>query len=257
MKPQGASQGLKLRADIAMVQRGLAPSREKAQRAIMAGLVRINDRPLNKPGETVRPDDVLTITASEKYVSRGGYKLEGAIQDFNLQIKGKVIIDIGSSTGGFTDCLLQNGAAKVFAVDVGAGLLAWKLRNDPRVVVMENTNARYLTAESFPQPFELADMAVIDCSFISIKKILPVALKLIRNHGQILGLIKPQFEAGRHEAARGKGVIKDPLVHERVIAEIKEFANSLDGVLWNGCTQSKLIGPAGNKEFFVLLEKQN
>ena len=188
------------RLDQALVDRGLCESRERAQRAILAGQVRVNTQRANKPSDAVRPDDALALEAAEKYVSRGGYKLEHALRHFQLEVAGLIAVDLGASTGGFTDCLLQHGAAKVFAVDVGQGQLAWKLRQDRRVVVMEKTNARHLTAAQFPQPFRPADLAVIDCSFISLRKILPAAIALLKPNGKIVALIKPQFEAGKAEA---------------------------------------------------------
>src|SRR5579862_2700797 len=185
------------RLDQALVDRGLCESRERAQRAILAGQVRVNTQLAHKPGDSVQSDDALAVEAGEKYVSRGGHKLEHALRHFQLDVTGQVALDFGASTGGFTDCLLQSGATKVYAVDVGQGQLAWKLRQDRRVVVMEKTNARFLKPEQFPQPF---DLAVIDCSFISLRKILPPAIPLLKPDGKIVALIKPQFEAGKAEA---------------------------------------------------------
>jgi 23S rRNA (cytidine1920-2'-O)/16S rRNA (cytidine1409-2'-O)-methyltransferase len=162
---------------------------------------------------------------------------------------------LGASTGGFTDCLLQAGAARVYAVDVGQGQLAWKLRQDPRVAVMEKTNARALSPRSFPPPFQPVDLAVIDCSFISLTKILPAALGLLRTGGRIVALIKPQFEAGKAEVDKGAGVITDPQVHERVIRELQDFVSAIDDARWVGVTESPVLGPAGNKEFLALIEK--
>jgi len=244
------------RLDQALVERGFCASREKAKRAIMAGLVHINGHPARKPSDTVRPEDQLTLAAGEKYVSRGGYKLEHALRHFQLDVAGLAAIDLGASTGGFTDCLLQAGAAKVYAVDVGRGQLAWKLRRDPRVVVMEKINARYLSPAQFPPPFAPVDLVVIDCSFISLRKILPPAVALLRPSGKIVALIKPQFEAGKAEADKGAGVITDPAVHERVLRELREFvAPKQSGLCWQDVTESSLLGPAGNKEFLVLIEK--
>ena len=243
------------RLDQALVDRGLCESRERAQRAILAGQVRVNTQRANKPSDAVRPDDALALEAAEKYASRGGYKLEHALRHFQLEVAGLIAVDLGASTGGFTDCLLQHGAAKVFAVDVGQAQLAWKLRQDRRVVVMEKTNARHLTAAQFPQPFRPADLAVIDCSFISLRKILPAAIALLKPNGKIVALIKPQFEAGKSEADRGHGVIHDPAVHERVLNELREFAAAQPGWNWHGVVESPLLGPAGNKEFLVLIEK--
>jgi 23S rRNA (cytidine1920-2'-O)/16S rRNA (cytidine1409-2'-O)-methyltransferase len=243
-----------LRLDQALVERGLCESREKAKRAVMAGLVRINGRRAGKPSEPAQLDDEIILAIPEKYVSRGGLKLEHALDHFQLVVTGQAAIDLGASTGGFTDCLLQRGAAKVYAVDVGQGQLAWKLRRDPRVIVMEKTNARLLTAAGFPAPFAGADLAVIDCAFISLRKILPAAVALLRHSGKIVALIKPQFEAGKAEADRGAGVITDPAIHERVLAELKAFAGGLPGWRWRGVTPSPILGPAGNKEFLALIE---
>jgi 23S rRNA (cytidine1920-2'-O)/16S rRNA (cytidine1409-2'-O)-methyltransferase len=243
------------RLDQALVERGFCDSREKAKRAIMAGLVKINARPARKPSDGVRPDDELMLVAGEKYVSRGGFKLEHALRHFQLQVAGLIAIDLGASTGGFTDCLLQAGAAKVYAIDVGQAQLAWKLRRDPRVVVMERTNARHLGPAQFPPPFDPVDLAVIDCSFISLRKILPPAVALLRPSGRIVALIKPQFEAGKAEADKGAGVITDPAIHERVLHELWELVAGHPQLRWHGVTESPLLGPAGNKEFLVLIEK--
>ncbi|HKW29901.1 MAG TPA: TlyA family RNA methyltransferase [Verrucomicrobiae bacterium] len=243
------------RLDQALVDRGLCESRERAKRAILAGQVRVNTQPAHKPGDSVQPEDALALEAGEKFVSRGGYKLEHALRHFQLNVAGLVALDLGASTGGFTDCLLQYGAAKVFAVDVGQGQLAWKLRQDHRVVVMEKTNARHLTAAQFPRPFTPSDLAVIDCSFISLRKILPAAIALLKPSGKIVALIKPQFEAGKTEADKGRGVINDPRVHERVVNELREFAAAQPGLNWRDVVASPLLGPAGNKEFLVLIEK--
>lgn len=242
------------RLDVALVERGIIPTREKAQRAIMAGQVRINGRPARKASDSVKAADELLLAESEKYVSRGGHKLEHALEHFRIEVAGLTAIDLGASTGGFTDCLLQRGAARVHAVDVGHGQLAWKLRRDNRVVVMEQINARELAPARFPQPFSPFDIAVIDCSFISLRKILPPAVALLRPSGSIVALIKPQFEAGREEADKGAGVITDPAIHERVIRELEEFSGTLPGLAWRGVTPSPLLGPAGNREFLAHLE---
>ena len=220
----------------------------------MAGSVRINERVARKPSDKFKPEDNLTLLAPAKYVSRGGLKLEHGLDHFGLDVSGKTAIDIGASTGGFTDCLLQRGAAKVFAVDVGQGQLAWKLRNDPRVVVMEKTNARELAPGGFPPPFTPVDLIVADCSFISLQRILPPAIALARPGASILALLKPQFEAGKAEADRGAGVIRDPAVHERVLRELEVFVTTHLGLRWLGVTESPVLGPAGNKEFLVLIE---
>ncbi|MBI5388708.1 MAG: TlyA family RNA methyltransferase [Verrucomicrobia bacterium] len=243
------------RLDQELVDRGLCESREKAKRAIMAGLVLVNGQPARKPGDSVKAGDALSLSAVEKFVSRGGHKLEHALRHFHLEVAGLTAVDLGASTGGFTDCLLQAGAAKVYAVDVGQGQLAWKLRQDARVVVMEKTNARHLTPASFPTPFTPVDLVVIDCAFISLRNLVPAAVAILRVSGKIVALVKPQFEAGRAEADRGRGVITDPAVHERVLAELREFVAAQPGLTWQGVTESPLLGPAGNKEFLVLLEK--
>ncbi|MBI3415994.1 MAG: TlyA family RNA methyltransferase [Verrucomicrobia bacterium] len=243
------------RVDQALVARGLCESREKAQRAIMAGEVRVNQQLVNKASVAVRDTDEITLAAPEKFVSRGGFKLEHALAHFQISPVGWTAIDLGASTGGFTDCLLQHDATKVFAVDVGQGQLAWKLRHDPRVVVLEKTNARELTPAHFPTPFAPVDLVVIDCSFISLRKILPAAVALLRNSGSIVALIKPQFEAGKIEAAKGRGVIRDPAIHERILAELEQFVRVELALRWRGVTESPLLGPAGNKEFLVWIEK--
>ena len=242
------------RLDQALVERGLCESREKAKRAVMAGRVRINEHPARKPSDSVKLEDELTVVAPDRFVSRGGLKLEHALDHFHLDVSGQTAIDLGASTGGFTDCLLQRGASKVYAVDVGQGQLAWKLRHDPRVVVMEKTNARTLTQANFPLPFVPADLAVIDCSFISLRIILPPAVALLRPYAKIVALIKPQFEAGKAEADRGAGVIRDPAIHQRVLSELNQFVNARGGLRWLGVTESPVLGPAGNKEFLVLIE---
>jgi 23S rRNA (cytidine1920-2'-O)/16S rRNA (cytidine1409-2'-O)-methyltransferase len=245
-----------LRLDQALVERGLCPSRENAKRAILAGQVRLNGHTPHKASDPVKDDDVVTLETPDRYVSRGGHKLEHGLRHFSLDVDGMVAIDLGASTGGFTDCLLQRGAAMVYAVDVGRGQLAWKLRRDARVKVMEKMNARFLTRGDFPPPFAGADVIVADCSFISLKKILPAAVALLGVSGRILALVKPQFEAGKAEASRGRGVITDPAIHARVLNELKIFVSEIPGLLWVGETESPLVGPAGNREFLVLLEKQ-
>jgi 23S rRNA (cytidine1920-2'-O)/16S rRNA (cytidine1409-2'-O)-methyltransferase len=241
--------------DQALVERGLCDSREKAKRAVMSGQVRVNGQVANKPSEQVAPADIVELAAAERFVSRGGLKLEHALNHFGIEVSGQTAIDLGASTGGFTDCLLQRGVAKVYAVDVGRGQLAWKLRRDPRVVVMERTNARELTPARFPAPFSPVDLVVIDCSFISLRKLIPPAIALLRNSGTIIALLKPQFEAGKAEADRGAGVIRDPAIHQRVVAELRDFVTAQPGLQWRGITESPLLGPAGNREFLALIEK--
>ncbi len=244
-----------MRLDQALVQRGLLESREKAQRSILAGQVRLNGQVARKSSDKVKDGDSVELTAKDKFVSRGGHKIEHALTSFHIEPAGFTCIDLGSSTGGFTDCLLQRGAARVFAVDVGKGQLAWTLRQDPRVVVMEETNARFITRVAFGPDFAGADLVVADCSFISLRKVLPAAIALLKPAGRIAALIKPQFEAGREEASRGAGVITDPAVHERVIAELRSFAENELKLRWSALAESPLLGPAGNKEFLVLLEQ--
>lgn len=242
-----------IRLDQALVDRGLCESREKAKRAVMAGKVTINGHPAIKPSDAVKAEDQLALTTPEKFVSRGGHKLEHALEHFKLNVTGLRAIDLGASTGGFTDCLLQRGAAMVFAVDVGQGQLAWKLRRDRRVVVMEKTNARNLKPSNFENT--PIDLITIDCSFISLRKILPPAVDLLRASGNIVALIKPQFEAGKAEADKGEGVITDLAVHQRVLRELEAFVSNDNKLRWHKVTESPLLGPAGNKEFLVLIEK--
>jgi len=222
----------------------------------MAGQVSVNGQTACKPSDTVLPPDTITLVEPERFVSRGGHKLEHALRHFGVDVRDALAADLGASTGGFTDCLLQLGARRVFAVDVGRGQLAWKLRKDPRVVVMERTNARHLTPAGFPQPFTPLDAVVIDCSFISLKQILPAARSLLRPRGRVIALVKPQFEAGKREADRGRGVIRDTGVHERILSELKHFAVVELGLNWHGVVESPLRGPAGNLEFLILLETE-
>ncbi len=244
-----------MRLDLALVERGLCESREKAKRAVMAGQARVNGQRAAKSSDKVKPSDELTLAVTDKFVSRGGHKLEYALETFSVEVAGLRAVDLGASTGGFTDCLLQHGAAMVAAVDVGQGQLAWALRNDERVHVMERTNARHLTPASFPQPFEPFDLAVVDCSFISLRQILPATVDLLPPGGQVVVLVKPQFEAGKAEADKGQGVIRDPQVHRRVLDELHAFVNDESPLEWVAEIESPLTGPAGNKEFLVLLNR--
>ena len=241
----------KTRADVALVNRGLAESREKAQAAIMAGLVYIGERKVLKASEPVKPDDDLLMRKPEiTYVSRGALKLEKAVRVFGADLKDRVILDAGASTGGFTDVCLRNGARHVYAVDVGYGQLDWKLRNDPRVTVMERTNARFLTADMFP---EKPGIAVMDVSFISIRLILPALIGIIGDDGTIYSLIKPQFEAGRDKVGK-KGVVRDPATHEEVIRTISSFVQSI-GWMIRRLDFSPITGPEGNIEFLAEIAK--
>ena len=237
----------KVRLDVLLVEKGLADSRAKAQALIMAGQVRVADQVALKPATMVQPDATLTVDMGPRFVSRGGEKLDGALETFAIDVTGFTCADVGSSTGGFTDCLLQRGAIKVHAIDVGKGILHWKLRNDPRVVVMEETNARFV--ESLP---EKIDFVTVDASFISLKTLLPVIKKWKVERG-IVALIKPQFEAGRKEVSRGDGVIRDPEIHQRVLTDVLTFAKD-EGFGLRGLVKSSLLGPKGNAEFLVWLE---
>ena len=251
----------KIRLDVLLVERGLAESRSKAQAIIMAGQVRVADQVALKPATTVDSNATLTVDTGPRFVSRGGEKLDGALEAFGIDMTGLVCVDVGASTGGFTDCMLQRGAEKVYAVDVGKGILHWKLRNYKRVVVMEKTNARYV--ESFP---EQIDFVTVDASFISLKILLPVIKKwtpsppspLPKGEGRrgegIVALIKPQFEAGRKDVSRGDGVIRDPDIHKQVLVDVLGFAQE-EGFSIRGLIKSPLLGPKGNAEFLVWLEQ--
>jgi 23S rRNA (cytidine1920-2'-O)/16S rRNA (cytidine1409-2'-O)-methyltransferase len=239
----------KQRADILLVERGLAESRAKAQRLVMAGQVRANGQIVDKPSSLFEGEVQLEVEQGPRYVSRGGEKLEAALEGFGAEVAGKVCADIGASTGGFTDCLLQHGASKVYAIDVGKGQLDWKLRQDARVVVMEETNARYL--EVLP---ETADLVTVDASFISLKTLLPAMKGWLSESGQLIALIKPQFEAGKQEVGKGKGVIRDEQIHRRVLAEILEFVEE-QGLGVRGLLRSPVLGPKGNVEFLVWAER--
>lgn len=236
----------KVRLDVLLVEKGLADSRAKAQALIMAGQVRIAGQVALKPAVAVQPDATLTVDSGPRFVSRGGEKIEGALDAFKIDVTGFVCADVGSSTGGFTDCLLQRGAKKVYAIDVGKGILHWKLRNDPRVVVMEETNARFV--ESLP---EKVDLVTVDASFISLKVLLPVIKKWKVESG-IVALVKPQFEAGKKQVSRGDGVIRDPQVHRQVLTDVLTFAKAEEFGL-HGLVKSSLLGPKGNAEFLVWL----
>jgi len=233
-----------------MVQLGLTASREKAKRLILAGHVTVNGQMVDKPAVTVAGTDSVEVREKEPFVSRGGLKLRQAVETFQLQLAGKTAADIGASTGGFTDCLLKRGAAKVYAVDVGKGQLDWSLRNDPRVVVMEGVNARYLSGRALP---EAVDIATIDVSFISLEKIIPAVKEIVKPGGAVIALIKPQFEAERKYIK--KGVVKDPAVHEAVVGKIREKAQAA-GFRVAGVVASPILGPAGNKEFLIYLKMQ-
>ncbi|HMP89236.1 MAG TPA: TlyA family RNA methyltransferase [Kiritimatiellia bacterium] len=241
----------RIRLDQLVVQSGLAESREKAQRLIRSGSVRIDGHPQTKPGHLYPLDTRLEMEAPPRFVSRGGEKLETAFAAFNLNVDGLVAVDVGASTGGFTDCLLQHGAARVYALDVGHGQLHWKLRNDPRVIVREGINARLLEASMFD---ESPQFAVVDVSFISLALVLPPLVEALTPDAQIITLIKPQFEAGR-ELVGKNGVVRDPEVHQQVIDRIKEFGESRLNLVWCGLCESAIKGPAGNVEFLAWWKK--
>ncbi len=241
----------KQRLDVMLVERGLADSREKAQRLILAGVVRVEGQVVDKAGRPCDSEAGITVEAGEKFVSRGGGKLDAAFSAFSLDVSGLVCADIGASTGGFTDCLLQHGAAKVYAVDVGKGQIDWRLRQDPRVVVRDQLNARYLVRQDIPEPFHFS---VVDVSFISLTLILPPVTTLIEPGGQLVTLIKPQFEAGRENIGKG-GVVRDPAVREAVIARIREFGTKTLSLEWLGLCESPVKGPAGNVEFLAWWRK--
>lgn len=242
---------MKKRIDVLLFEQGLAPSREKARVMIMSGIVYANNQKYDKPGDTVDEDAALEVRGQTlRYVSRGGLKLEKALALFPIDLNGAVCMDVGASTGGFTDCMLQNGAARVYSVDVGYGQLAWQLRQDERVVNLERTNARYLTREQVP---EAIDFYSVDVSFISLKIILPAVRPLLKDGGRAVCLIKPQFEAGREKVGK-KGVVRDRAVHAEVVETICSFAAE-NGYSVLGLTFSPVKGPEGNIEYLVFLEK--
>ena len=251
----------KIRLDVLLVERGLAESRAKAQALIMAGQVRVNDQVALKPATAIDTKSALTVDTGPRFVSRGGEKLDAALEKFGIDVKDFICADVGASTGGFTDCLLQRGAAKVYAIDVGKGILHWKLRNYACVVVMEETNARHV--ESLP---EAVSLVTVDASFISLKILLPVIKKwdftlfnederVKKKEGTIIALIKPQFEAGKKDVARGDGVIRDPEIHRQVLLDVLTFAKQ-EGFSLRGLIKSPLLGPKGNAEFLVWLDFQ-
>lgn len=250
--PNPAPPSHRLRADLLLVERGFVTSRAQAQALILAGRVYQGDERIDKAGQSVRDPERLRVTPGERFVSRGGHKLEGALRAFTLDPRDTVCADVGASTGGFTDCLLQHGARRVYAIDVGEHQLAARLRDDPRVVVRDRTNARHLTAADFPEPI---DLVVVDASFIGIEKLLPALASVVRPDGQLLALVKPQFEAGRREASRAKGVIRDAGLRERLIAEARARI-AAHGFELIGSADSALAGPRGNVEHFVLATRR-
>ena len=240
------------RLDQLLVGRGFFPSREQARRAILAGQVSVSTRVANKPSELLDEQTAISVKPTRKYVGRGALKLEPALEHFDVDLHGKTALDIGASTGGFTDCMLQRGAEKVYAVDVGYGQLDWKLRNDPRVVVLEKINARFLTRD---QVEELVDICVIDASFISLSLILPNAVALLKPDGVILALIKPQFELQRSEVGKG-GIVRDPRLHQKAQDRIVAFVNDLGHVV-AGIAPAAIKGADGNQEFFACIRKRS
>ncbi len=241
--------GKRERLDKLLVERELVISREEGRGKILAGEVLVDDQPVTKAGTLVDPNAAIRFRSKPlPYVSRGGLKLEKALREFQVNVTGKTVLDVGASTGGFTDCLLAHGAARVFAVDVGYGQLAWKLRNDPRVVIFEKTNIRYLKLSALPSA---AGLATIDVSFISLKLVLAQVKILLNPGGEIIALIKPQFEVGRGKVGKG-GVVRSHEEHMRVIDEIKQASEAL-GFVVRGITESPLLGPKGNKEFLIYL----
>lgn len=242
---------MKKRLDVILMERNLFPSREKARTAIMTGRILIHGNKETKAGTMIAEDTEIEVIGHDlPYVSRGGLKLEKAVKAFDLDFKDKTVLDIGASTGGFTDCSLQNGAKKVYAVDVGYGQLAWSLRSDSRVVVLEKVNARYLTEEQVP---ELADFIVTDASFISLKKLVPHLISFLKEDGAFVSLIKPQFEAGKEKVGK-KGVVRDPAVHKEVICDLLAFFEE-QKLSVEKLTFSPIKGPEGNREYLVLLRK--
>jgi len=242
----------RMRVDQLLVDRGLVESRARAQALVLAGLVYSGDRRVEKPGTAVAEDYPLTLKGqTHPWVSRGGLKLAHAIETFALDPVGKTAIDVGASTGGFTDVLLTHGAARVYAVDVGHGQLAWKLRTDPRVVVMERTNARHLSAADIPEP---VDMVVCDASFIGLETVLPAALELTRTGAVLAALIKPQFEVGKGRVGKG-GVVRDPELHQEVCERIRDWLSSRPGWRVEGISESPIQGPEGNREFLIVGRK--
>jgi len=241
----------KTRLDQALVERGLIDSREKAQRAVMAGMVRVDGEKVTKAGTAVKADALVELIGQDRYVGRGGHKLEGALKAFGIDPTDAICLDVGASTGGFTDCLLQHGAAKVYAIDVGHNQLVWKIRSDPRVVAQEGVNARHLTPAEIPEPI---DLAVADVSFISLTLILPPAVALLSPGGQMIVLIKPQFELARGQVGKG-GIVRDPALHEEAVRKIERFVDDSGLATWRGVIPSPLTGTKGNREFLACVKK--
>ena len=244
--------GTKKRLDVLLVERGLAPTRQRARALIMTGTVLIDRRPADKPGTAVSPGAVVEIKGDAlPYASRGGLKLEAALAHFDVDVDGLTCLDVGASTGGFTDCLLQHGARRVFAVDVGYGQMAWKLRQDPRVVVIERTNIRHMDADRLPAP---VDLITVDVSFISLRIAVPAAIRFLHPGGSVIALIKPQFEVGRGKVGKG-GVVRDPAQHRSVLEELTGFFTGL-GFSCSEPIPSPIMGPKGNREFLMWLRTE-
>ncbi len=241
---------MKKRLDTILIERNLVESKHKAQAIILAGQVFVNNRKIDKPGKKFSKDINIFIKELPKYVSRGGLKLEHAINSFGIDVKNKICMDVGASTGGFTDCLLQHGAKKVYAIDVGYGQLHYKLRNDPRIINIEKCNFRYIEKKIILEPI---DLCTVDVSFISLKLIIPRCLDFLKDNGNIVALIKPQFEAGKDEVEKG-GLIKNPEKHKKILENLFKFFNELN--LKNyGCIESPILGQKGNKEFLIYLKR--
>lgn len=241
----------RLRLDQAVVQRGLCDSREQAKRLILAGHVLLGGQPSTKPGTMIPDDAVITVKELPKFVSRGGLKLEGALDHFGISVEGGVALDIGASTGGFTDCLLQRGAAKVHAFDVGTNQLVWKLRSDPRVFSRENFNVRHMVAADVGEP---VDVIVADVSFISLTLVLPPAIEVLKPGGNAVVLVKPQFELSRDEVGKG-GIVRDAAGHAKACARIETFVQSRPNLCWRGIVESSIQGTDGNREFLAWFTK--
>lgn len=242
----------KHRLDLLLIEKGFVASRQRAQAMIMAGKVFVNGQRVDKPGFSVSSADTIDCKGDDlPYVSRGGLKLEAALQHFRLQVTAAICMDVGASTGGFTDCLLQRGAKRVYAVDVGYGQLAWRIRQDPRVIVMERTNARHLTTDALP---ERIDLITIDVSFISLKIVVPAVMRFMKHNAWVLALIKPQFEVGKGQVGKG-GVVRDPQLHQQVIQTLSDFFCSRQ-LEPESVYPSPLAGPKGNREFFMLMRRQ-
>lgn len=242
----------RVRLDQALVQRALCESREQAKRLIIAGEVLVNEEPATKPGLLIAPDAALRVKQQPKYVSRGGFKLEGALDHFGVAVGGRVCLDIGASTGGFTDCLLQRGAARVYAFDVGTNQLVWKLRSDPRVISRENFNVRHMQPGDLPEP---VDLVVADVSFISLTLVLSPAIPVMKPGADAVVLVKPQFELSREEVGKG-GIVREPALRDKACEKIRAFIASRADLEWRGLVESSLQGTDGNQEYLVWFQRR-